>query len=301
MQQSSAAIFQVIQNLQSNLNEVRTQAETTLKQMRAEQARALFSGLVEVIESAGNPELKPITCLLLKKYYLDGRAEEESLEQLTLDDISALKQRIKGTLNFEAEPMNLLRRKAEIICKLHKKEESYGELVQQMGQLAGQEASNADSIVKGKQFAMYMFELLSEYHLPQEQIVANSNHFMLLFSQSLKDVSVKVRTATLKAMICFLTSIEDEEEVLKYQAIMDLCLDVVIEVLKTDEEEGCQSLESLIELTQSYAEIWTSCIGKLLFVCSEIMRTVSFESSSRQSALEIISTMAEANPKMLRD
>jgi len=55
--------------------------------MRAEQARALFSGLVEIIEQAGNPELKPITCLLLKKYYLDGRAEEESLEQLTLDDI----------------------------------------------------------------------------------------------------------------------------------------------------------------------------------------------------------------------
>ena len=97
--------------------------------MRAEQARALFAGLVEVIESAANPELKPITCLLLKKYYLDGRAEEEPLEQLTLDDISALKQRMKSTLNFDTEPMSLLRRKAEIICKLHKKEESYGELV----------------------------------------------------------------------------------------------------------------------------------------------------------------------------
>ncbi len=27
------------------------------------------------------------------------------------------------------EPMNLLRRKAEILCKLHKKDETYGELV----------------------------------------------------------------------------------------------------------------------------------------------------------------------------
>ncbi len=31
------------------------------------------------------------------------------------------------------------------------------------------------------------------------------------------------------------------------------------------------------------------------------MRTESFESSSRQSSLEIISTMAESSPKMLRD
>ena len=34
------------------------------------------------------------------------------------------------------EPMNLLRRKAEILCKLHKKDETYGELVAMLQQLA---------------------------------------------------------------------------------------------------------------------------------------------------------------------
>ena len=197
--------------------------------------------------------------------------------------------------------MNLLRRKAEIICKLHKKEESYGELVQQLSQLAGQPASAEESVVKGKQFAMYMFELLSEYHLPQEQIVQNSQQFMGLFSESLKDTNVKVRAATLKALSCFLTSIDEEDEVMKYQAMMPSLLDVVIQVLQSDEEEGTASLESLIEVTQAYAEVWTPCVEKLVFVCSEIMKNNAFEQAPRQSALEIVSTLAESNPKLLRD
>lgn len=104
--------------------------------MRISEARALFTGFVEILQSS-NQDMKPIACILLKKYYLDGRAEEAQLEQLNLDDISGLKNFLKSTLNFETEPLNLLRRKAEIICKLHKKEESYSELVQQMGQIAG--------------------------------------------------------------------------------------------------------------------------------------------------------------------
>lgn len=67
------------------------------------------------------------------------------------------------------EPMNLLRRKAEIICKLHRKEESYPEIVSQLSELLQREPnSDSDEIVKGKEIAMYMFELLAEFHLPQE-------------------------------------------------------------------------------------------------------------------------------------
>ena len=67
------------------------------------------------------------------------------------------------------EPMNLLRRKAEVLCKVHRKEESYGEIVQQLRDLALQEPnSDSPAVIKGKELAMYMFELLAEYHLPQE-------------------------------------------------------------------------------------------------------------------------------------
>jgi len=156
--------------MQGANNELRQQAEAQLKTMRAAQAKALFSSICEVIQS-GDVTVKPLACVLLKKFYLDGRAEEAELEQITLDEVRALKQMLKDTLDIANEPFNILRRKAEIICKCHKQEESYGELVVQMSALAGQAASSDDSVNKGKRFAMYMFELLSEYHLPQEQIV----------------------------------------------------------------------------------------------------------------------------------
>lgn len=58
---------------------------------------------------------------------------------------------------------------------------------------------------------MYMFELLAEYHLPQEHIVASRNEFMSLFSMSLKDTDVKVKSASMRALTVFLTMIDDED------------------------------------------------------------------------------------------
>lgn len=76
-----------------------------------------------------------LACLLFKKFYLDDRKTEEGLEQLSAEDITSTKNTFKQLLNME-EPMSLLRRKAEIICKVHRKEESYAELVQSLQQLA---------------------------------------------------------------------------------------------------------------------------------------------------------------------
>lgn len=61
---------------------------------------------------------------------------------------------------------------------------------------------------------------------------------MNLFSESMKDTNPRVRVATLKALTIFVTSIEDEEQVMKYGTMMENLLDIVIEVLKTDEEQG---------------------------------------------------------------
>ena len=45
-----------------------------------------------------------------------------------------------------------------------------------------------------------------------------------------------MRAATFKALTSFLTSIEDEDQVLQYSSMMAEILDIVVEVLKTDED-----------------------------------------------------------------
>jgi len=92
---------------------------------------------------------------------------------------------------------------------------------------------------------------------------------------------VKVKVSALKAITAFLSSIEDEEVLMKYASAMDNILDVVISVLQHDEEQGQASLESIIELTQVHGEIWEKSCGKLLFVMSEIMKASNFEAATR--------------------
>ena len=100
---------------------------------------------------------------------MDARPEEENFEQLNGEELAALKQSIKSSLNFD-QPLNLNRRKAEIICKLHKKDETYVDLIAQLQQLATGSSqvpgSGEEALIKSKVMAMYMFELLAEYHLP---------------------------------------------------------------------------------------------------------------------------------------
>lgn len=79
-----------------------------------------------------DPTTVAMACLLLKKLYLDDRKSEESLEQLTPEDLAQMKAAfttLLGPSNLEAEPMSLLRRKAELLCKIYNKLESFAELV----------------------------------------------------------------------------------------------------------------------------------------------------------------------------
>ena len=146
-----------------------------------------------------------------------------------------------------------------------------------------------------------MFELLSEYHLPQEQIESNQSSFMAMFSESLKDSQTRVRASTLKATMKFLSMFEDEDQVLQYAQNMSSLLDIVVEVIRDDEEQGKESLESLIELTNLFGEIWSACGQKLIYICAEIMKNKDFEDGTRESALELIASVAEAHPKLLKD
>ena len=101
-------------------------------------------------------------------------------------------------------------------------------------------------VVKRKQFAMYNFEILAEYHLSQELIVENSKDFITLFSNSLEDPHILIKVASLKAISSFLSSIDDEDVVLKYKSLTDKLLSVVIEVMKLETENLKRELVNLL-------------------------------------------------------
>lgn len=195
----------------------------------------------------------------------------------------------------------MLKRKADIICKCFSKlENRYGELIKNLVDAMKAPSTTPEEDVKRKVFALYNFEVLAEYHLSQELIVENSAHFVELFAASLEDPQVEIKVASLKAITSFLSSIEDTENVLTYKSLATKLLQVVIEVLNRDEEQGRASLEHMIELTHTHGDIWGGAQAMLLTVISEIMKNRNFEDETRQSALEIVVTLSENMAGILR-
>ena len=56
----------------------------------------------------------------------------------------------------------------------------------------------------------------------------------------------------------------------------------------------------MIDLTEAHANVWIDCIPKLIFVTSSVMSNNDFENKTRESAVEVVITMAEHRSPLLR-
>ncbi len=66
--------------------------------------------------------------VILKKFFLDKRKEEEGLWQLAPEDFKTLKDFILASIDF-SHPMLFLKKKAEIICTCYREIQNYPELI----------------------------------------------------------------------------------------------------------------------------------------------------------------------------
>jgi len=147
---------------------------------------------------------------------------------------------------------------------------------------------------------MYLFEVVSDYHLTSEQLTAYKDSFMTIFAKSLTDKELLVRVAALKATISFLTSIEDTDIVMSFQGIIPQILNTVVESLKENEEQGRQALESMQDLTTACPEIWKQTTPQLVNVISQVMIQKSFENGTRSAATEVVLALSREMPASLR-
>ena len=109
---------------------------------------------------SGSTEVATLCCVLLKKYFLDKRAAST----LSPEDLESLKGAIEGSLDFDNQPMVLLKRKGDVLSMIYYKLDKKDVFVQYLVSLCSSESS------KCRQFAMYAFEILSEMHLSSEEL-----------------------------------------------------------------------------------------------------------------------------------
>ena len=89
---------------------------------------------------------------------------------------------------------------------------------------------------------------------------------MQIFERALQDSDMAVKVAALKAISAFVSGIDDSTVALEFAPVLPMLLNVIVEALHQDEDQGRQALESLCELTSAHPECWKSETSKLLNV-----------------------------------
>ena len=167
-----------------------------------------------------------MSCILLKKYYLDIKATAT----LNDADLEAFKQAVNTSIDFDAQPIALLKRKGDVLSRIYSKLNQNAEFLAQLVSYANSTA------VKQRQFAMYSFEVLSDMHLSSEELTSNKKDFMNIFDKALQDSEVLVKVAALKAIAAFISAIDDQETVMEFAPVLPALLDTIVTVLQVDEE-----------------------------------------------------------------
>lgn len=233
-------------------------------------------------------EIAQISCVLFKKYFLDNS------EGITESDFEMMKQAVMDSLDFNSQPLLLLKRKGDVISKIFSLQGQNEQLLTLLVQWA-----QSDNVVS-KQFAMYVFEILSECHLSNEQLKKHKDSFFTIFDQSLQDGEIKVRVAALKATTSFLFSIEDASIVNNFKALMPKILNTVVDALKADEAQGKLALESMVDLTRTHPSCWKDTSADLVNIISDVIMMSDFEEGTRSQAAEVVLTLANQVPATLR-
>ena len=115
---------------------------------------------------------------------------------------------------------------------------------------------------------MYAFGILSDLELDGQELAANKNDFMQIFDRSIQDSDINVRVAAFKAISAFISGIDDSQVALGFAPVLSHLLNVIVEALQTDEDQGREALQSMAELTSAHPECWKTETSKLLNVTS---------------------------------
>lgn len=188
----------LLTSLLSPDNDTRRRAEAELEQERQTNPSNVMKLFLDGMTSQ-KIELASLSCVLLKKYFLD---EREGTTQISSADLEVMKQKLEADLNFN-QSLTLLKRKGDLISKIYTKQDKSEDLLKLLVQWA------RDSNLTGRQFSMYLFEVLSDCHLSEVQLKRYKDDFMKIFAEALTDRECVVRVAALKATTAFLTSIDD--------------------------------------------------------------------------------------------
>ncbi|KAG0314219.1 hypothetical protein BGZ97_009502 [Linnemannia gamsii] len=293
-------LVQVLANLVSNDNAVRSAAEEQLNnEWMVKSPDALLSGFAYLSRHSEEADLRSFAAVLTRRVAFKGiPTQDPEAEDATLWDVTQEETRQAMKTHFLAglsqEPNKSVRNKvcdtiAEMARASTAKEQAWPEILPALF-----ECTKSPS-PEHRESAFRIFTSVPNLISGQHVDILKS-----VFANSLRDENLHVRLAAAKAAVSFMLDTNNATRN-SMASLMPQLLEV-LNALATagDEESLIEGLVVMIELAEHSPRLFRHVIVDVLPFMIEIVKKKELEDRTRQSALELLLTLAECAPGMVR-
>ena len=295
MQSTSIQFFE---NLMSPNKETRENAEKDLEKLKTLPALESLKVFEEGMSSSKESTFQLAT-LMLKKVFLDNKEKKNSL---TEEEKNTLLQILKSKIDFNKN-WKSLQRIADALAP------TYQIISLQNGLIEIMNWFNDQNNPKSRKFAIYIIEVLCDLSAITEKVLDSNaiENFKVIFTKGLNDNDIDVKVSSLNSATQFLSEIEDENVINNFSILTDKMLQTLVDALKYENEKkndsnqsGKTALETMNNIIERHPKFWKEKTDLIIDIVCQISRGKLFENSIRESALELIFSLAKNNPGTIK-
>ncbi|KAG0362852.1 importin subunit beta-3 [Gamsiella multidivaricata] len=308
-QETLQRLLQTLTDLASDDNDTRISAETVLNsEWMVKQPDALLLGLAHFTRNSEVTDLRSFAAVLMRRVAFKSAPEQQqqqgskktSTTEVTLWDVTQEATRTTTKALFleslSRENHRSVRNKiCDTIAEMARasstgtKEQSWPELLPALFECANSTRSEL------RESAYRVFASMPSLIVTQP---ADTLHNM--FAESFKDADLHVRLAATKAVVaCMLDADHDSRYTLF--PLMPSMLDTLRALLASKDETGLvEGLVAMIELAEHSPRLFKQVLLLIHPFMLSIIKDKTLEDRTRQSALELLLTLAECTSNLIR-
>ncbi|KAJ2709806.1 importin subunit beta-3, partial [Coemansia spiralis] len=297
--EQAAGLLKVLMgSLMSPDNEVRSQAEESLNsEWRDRQPQTLLGSLAFLVHRDGEAQARAFAAVLLRRIaFQPAQAADNKEDERTVWSVvpagvqQAVKAELLGALKNETE-RGARHKVCDTIAEISNNE-GEGEWPELLGALY---ACAQDGNVQLRESAYRVFGSCA-YLLEAQSPAAVTG----AFSGALQDADPSVRQAALQAAVAYIVAVNEKQRG-ALAGMVGPMLGVLEPLLQSGDEAGLtDALSALVEAAEEAPKLFRAVLGDLVTFATAIGKNGDLESATRQAAMELLVTLAEAAPGMCR-
>ncbi|KAJ2741550.1 importin subunit beta-3 [Coemansia sp. BCRC 34301] len=295
--QTASLLKVVMSTLMSEDNDARTHAESVLKtEWVATQPQTLLSSLAFLVHQDTEAQARAFAAVLLRRISFQSapnaeyKEDERSVWSMVGSAVHQIvKSELLGALNDETD-RSARHKLCDTISEVNN--EGDGEWPELLPALYAC-AQNGDALLRESAYRIFAS---CAYLLTGQNVETISSAFIGAF----QDSDAAVRLAALKAAVAYIMEANEKQRGTA-AAMVPAMLSVLDPLLRDNDETGLvEALSALIDAAEEAPKLFRSVLGSLITFATEIGKNNTLESTTRQTALEVLVTLAEAAPGMCR-